>query len=458
MGRSRRRSHRRSRAARLLGVVLAAACVAGPAVPMSAATSAETSAAPVDRSTSANDTTGATGATGATGTPGATGATATSGAAALSAAGSNALAGAPRDGDRFHNLYPFALPTWIDLAHWYWSWWRQGGTRPPAGGYDAVPVDATDLGYLRSNRSDTTVTWVGHATVLLQTAGLNVLTDPQFSRRASPVTFAGPERKVRVPFAIAEAPHIDVVLISHNHYDHLDAASVDALARQPGGPPLFIVPLAIDRWLRERGIDRVVALDWWQAREVDGPNGERLRITFVPAQHWGARSPADRFETLWGGYVVERLVGSPPSSPPSSGSTGGRDGRAADGVAFRFFFAGDTGYAPLFRDLIHARFDRFDFAAIPIGAYEPNRYLHAQHVTPAEAVEIHRDLAVRQSLGIHWGTFVLTTEPFDQPPKDLATALERAHLPPDAFVTFRHGETRVLQKGSTPATGVAAAR
>jgi L-ascorbate metabolism protein UlaG (beta-lactamase superfamily) len=117
-------------------------------------------------------------------------------------------------------------------------------------------------------------------------------------------------------------------------------------------------------------------------------------------------------------------------------------------VGWRFFFGGDTGYAPLFRDLIHAKFDRFDFAAIPIGAYEPNRYLHAQHVDPAEAVRIHRDLDVTQSMGIHWGTFVLTTEPFDQPPKDLASALEQAHLPPDAFVVFRHGETRVLEKAA----------
>lgn len=235
-----------------------------------------------------------------------------------------------------------------------------------------------------------------------------------------------------MPFTIVEGPHIDVVLISHNHYDHLDGDSVDALARQPGGPPLFIVPLGIDRWMHGRGIDHVVALDWWDVREVAtaaGPSADRLKITFVPTQHWSARSPGDRFKTWWGGYVVERIGPAP-----------------ADAVGYRFFFAGDSGYAPLFRDLIHARFDRFDFAAIPIGAYEPNQYLHAQHVNPAEAVRIHRDLDVKQSLGIHWGTFVLTTEPFDQPPKDLAIALARAHLKPEAFVTFRHGETRVLEK------------
>jgi N-acyl-phosphatidylethanolamine-hydrolysing phospholipase D len=266
--------------------------------------------------------------------------------------------------------------------------------------------------------------------VLLQLGGINLLTDPQFSQRASPFGFLGPERHVRVPFTIAEAPHIDVVLISHNHYDHLDADSVDALARQTGGSPLFIVPLGVDRWMRDRGIDRVVALDWWKTHDVATADGH-LRITFVPAQHWSSRSPGDRFESLWGGYVVERL------KPASN-----------DAVDYRFFFAGDTGYAPLFKDLIHARFDHFDFAAIPIGAYEPIRYLHSQHVTPNQAVQIHRDLDVKLSMGIHWGTFVLTTEAFDQPPKDLATALVRAHLPADQFVVFRHGETRILEKSS----------
>ena len=336
---------------------------------------------------------------------------------------------APRRENRYANLAPFRLPTIGDLANWYWHWWLDGGTQPPPGGYAHVPVLRPDLDYLNANRRDTTVTWVGHATVLLQLAGVNVLMDPMFSKRAFFVDFAGPERKVPVPFALREGPHIDVVLISHNHYDHLDAPSVDALARQAGGSPLFIVPKGVDAWMRARGITNVIALDWWDAQTLDASAGnpDHLRVTMVPAAHWSARSPFDRFETLWGGYVIERV-------------------RPDDGVAWRFYFAGDTGYAPLFHDLIHARFDRFDFAAIPIGAYEPNRYLHAQHVTPAEAVRIATELDIAQALGIHWGTFVLTTEPFDQPPKDLAAALVDAHLPPTRFVTFAHGEMRVLQK------------
>ena len=340
---------------------------------------------------------------------------------------------APRVDGRFANLDPLVLPTLGDLADWYWHWMLEGGTKPPAGGYAAIPVLKPDLDYLRANRIDTTVTWVGHATVLLQLAGLNVVTDPQFSRRASPFSFVGPARKVRVPFTIDEGPRVDVVVVSHNHYDHLDVDSIQALGRQPGGSPLFVVPLGVDRWMRDHGIDRVVGLDWWQSHEMPAADGDRLRITLVPVRHWSSRSPVDRFETLWGGYVVERVAGT------------------GDDVRYRFFFGGDTGYAPLFRDLIHARFARFDFAALPIGAYEPNRYLKAQHANPEEAVRMHRDLDVAQSMGIHWGTFVLTTEPFDQPPKDLAVAVERAGLPPDAFKPFRHGEMRVLQRNGPTA-------
>ena len=335
---------------------------------------------------------------------------------------------APFVDGHYANLYPLKLPTIGNLITWYWGSFRAGGVPPPPGGYESVPVLRPDLEYLQANRTDTTVTWIGHSTVLFQLAGVTLLADPMFSERASPFAFIGPTRHVRVPFTIAEAPHIDVVLISHSHYDHLDGPSVDALAQQRGGSPLFIVPRGIDRWLEQRGITNVVVLDWWDAHDLAaGANGEHVRITLVPVQHWGARSLTDRFETLWGGHVVERIA-------PSNEAT------------YRFFFAGDTGYAPTFRELIHARFPHFDFAAIPIGAYEPNQFLRAQHVNPAEAVRIHRELDVAQSLGIHWGTFTLTNEGFDQPPRDLATARDEAGLAADAFVVFKHGEMRVLER------------
>jgi len=309
----------------------------------------------------------------------------------------------------FRNNYPHPPPQ----SFWKWQWerWTQGLPRIPEDGWH-FPVDTPDLAYLRANRGDRTITWIGHATVLLQLDGVNILTDPHFTERASPVSFAGPKRWVQPAIALADLPHIDVVVISHNHYDHLDDGTVRALARQAGGPPRFYVPIGLAPWFAERGI-AAVEMDWWDRRD-DGP----LAIHFVPAQHWSARTWWDRNRTLWGGFVVDA-----------------RD--------FRFLFIGDTGYSADFRD-IGARFGDFDLAAIPIGAYEPRWFMSPQHVDPDEAVRIHRDVHARQSLAVHWGTFLLTDEPLDEPPRKLAEALDRQGISRGAFWIFRHGETRHL--------------
>jgi len=201
------------------------------------------------------------------------------------------------------------------------------------------------------------------------------------------------------------------VLISHNHYDHLDLPSVKALAAQAGGPPRFYVPLGLAPWFQDAGITTTTEMDWWDSREDAG-----LKVNFVPAQHWSARTLWDRNETLWGGFVVEH-------------------------PRFRFLFTGDTGYSRDFSD-IGQRFGSIDLAAIPIGAYDPRWFMAPQHVDPDESVLIHRDVHARQSLAVHWGTFVLTDEPLDEPPKKLAQALDRAGLKQDVFWVLRHGETR----------------
>lgn len=292
---------------------------------------------------------------------------------------------------------------------WQWQRLRDGVPQKPEDGYRFEMV-ATEVAAL----DDPSITWIGHATLLLRVGGMNILTDPHFSERASPVSFAGPARVVPPAVDLAHLPHIDAVLISHNHYDHLDAATVRALAAQAGGPPTFYVGLGLKSWFAELGITQVLELDWWETRD-----NRAVSIHFVPVQHWSARTPWDDNRSLWGGFVVEH-------------------------ASLRFFFAGDTGYSQDFRD-ISARFGPFDLAAIPIGAYEPRWFMKAAHVDPQEAVQIHLDLAARHSIAIHWGTFDdLTDESLYEPPKALGDALAACGLGSDDFWVFGHGETRSL--------------
>jgi L-ascorbate metabolism protein UlaG (beta-lactamase superfamily) len=310
-----------------------------------------------------------------------------------------------RTAEGFRNNYPH--PQKGGFWKWKWDQWRERLPRRPEGGYRFETARAD----LSENPS---VTWVGHATVLLRIGGLNVLTDPHFSERASPLTFAGPKRVVAAVPALHELPHIDVVVVSHNHYDHLDFYSVAKLADQPGGSPRFFVPLGLKDWFTRRGIEEVVELDWWESRAFKG-----LEVHFVPVQHWSKRTLTDENQTLWGGWVLRH-------------------------PELAFFFAGDTGYSKDFAD-IRARFGGFDLAAIPIGAYEPRWFMKIMHLNPAEAVQVHKDVNARQSLAIHWGTFDgLTDESLYEPPVVLANERAAAGLSERDFFVLKHGETRAL--------------
>lgn len=316
----------------------------------------------------------------------------------------------------FRNTYPHPRPSGLDF--WRWAVQRRlaGLPKPPTG--DLAPV-TPDLEFLHADSDETAVTWIGHATVLMQMGGLNILTDPQFSERASPVSWAGPRRWQPPGVALADLPRIDLVLISQNHYDHLDLASVRALAVQEGGSPLFLVPLGLKAWFERNVPDSsgsVHDLDWWGRRELSG-----AVVHFVPVQHWSQRTLWDRNRTLWGGWVVQQ-------------------------PGFVFYFAGDMGYSRDTLD-IGERFGGFDFAAIPVGAYEPRWFMHSQHINPDEAVQVHKDVQAAQSLGIHWGTFNgITDEPLDQPITDLKLALEKHGLTEHDFFLLRHGETRRLER------------
>ncbi len=346
-------------------------------------------------------------------------------AASGPAAASEPAMSAHHRGKRFQNndleFEPKGLRA---LLAWRYDAIRDGLPKPPQ---TPTPRVAPDLAFIRANAlagvaMEPAVTWIGHASALLQSGGANILVDPIFSERASPLSFLGPKRHVAPGLALAELPHIDAVLISHNHYDHLDAASVDALAAQAGGPPLFIVPLGVKAWLADRGIANAVELDWWQSARVGA-----VEVVFTPSQHWSGRSLTDRMETLWGGYAI----------------------LAPD---FQTFFAGDTAYSKDFAD-IHAHFAArhgagrgFDLALIPIGAYEPRWFMSGQHVDPDEAVRIHLDVLAAHSIGVHWGTFQLTDESLDEPPRALAAACRDAGLAADAFTVMAIGETRRFEK------------
>jgi L-ascorbate metabolism protein UlaG (beta-lactamase superfamily) len=320
-----------------------------------------------------------------------------------------AIGGCMSGGDgRFRNNYPH--PEKTGFWKWKWAQWRDGLPRRPEGGYRFETVQS-DL----SAALNPSVTWVGHATVLVRMGGITVITDPQFSERASPLGFAGPKRVVPPAPPLHELPHIDAVVVSHNHYDHLDLDSVAALAAQAGGSPRFFVPLGLKEWFTRRGIEDVVELGWWEMRDFKG-----IEVHFVPVQHWSKRTLTDENRTLWGGWVLRH--------PELS-----------------FFFAGDTGYSRDFAD-IGARFGGFDLAAIPIGAYEPRWFMKIMHLDPAEAVQVHKDVNARQSLAIHWGTFDgLTDESLYEPPVRLAEERRKAGLTEEQFLILKHGETRALR-------------
>ncbi len=263
------------------------------------------------------------------------------------------------------------------------------------------------------------ITWLGHATCYVtMSRGLKVLTDPVFSERASPVQFAGPARYVRVPCEVKEIPTPHFILISHDHYDHLDEAAIRAIERtsiNDAIKPTYFFGLGLKQWFKDTFSDlipndRLVELDWWQRHESSLGS-----VEFVPAQHWGKRGLFDTNTHLWGGFIVKD-----------------QDGRT-------FFFAGDTGYDQELFEELASRHAPVDISAIPIGAYEPRELMRPQHINPEEAHQIHRLIQSKLSLGIHWGTFILTDEPLLEPKHRIIKACEEnPDLPP--FITLSHGE------------------
>jgi N-acyl-phosphatidylethanolamine-hydrolysing phospholipase D len=322
----------------------------------------------------------------------------------------------------FRNPWPNGTPSGF-LAVLKWSAARAAALRTASGrvarrARPTFPTAAPAIDHPRASPDRVTVTWVGHSTVLVQVGGINVLTDPMWSERASPTRFAGPKRWVAPGVDFAALPPIDLVLISHNHYDHLDAATVRRVAaRHPEAA--WAAPLGVAAWLRSRGAREVAELDWWGAARLGAAT-----VAATPAQHFSGRGVRDRMRTLWCGWAV---------------AVGER----------RILFCGDTGYHPEGRT-VGARFGPFDVALVPVGAYDPRWFMRPVHMNPEEGVQLFRDVragaAARRSVmvPIHWGTFRLTDEPMDEPPRRTREAWLRAGLPADDLWLLRHGETRAM--------------
>jgi N-acyl-phosphatidylethanolamine-hydrolysing phospholipase D len=315
-----------------------------------------------------------------------------------------------------------------------WQWERLRNHLPPPPTLP-TPQVAADLDFIRQNAlaaaaMSPAVTWIGHATMLVQASGLCVLTDPIFSKRASPLQFLGPARAQNPGIAFQDLPHIDVVVISHNHYDHLDRVSVKALAAQAGGEPLFLVPLGLKPWLERLGVTRAIELDWWETHVHESGAG-RVEFHFTPAQHWSSRSLTDRNRTLWGSWAVL-------------------------GADFHWYFTGDTGYSQDFADIRRKFAQRqtpqqgggFDMALIAVAACLPRWFMQPQHVDPLEAVQIHLDLGAKRSVGVHWGTFALADDPLDHALHEIAGARRAKGVADEAFYLLPIGGTGRLPRRS----------
>jgi len=315
-----------------------------------------------------------------------------------------------RDGG-YRNIYNHHEPGLGAFLKWRWErLWK----KIPANSSYHFPLAANDPDFLKSNRTLTTCTWIGHATVLLQLGGKNILTDPLFSERASPVQWVGPQRVVPPGIALDDLPSIDYVVISHDHYDSLDSCTVKRLCNRPDGRlTRFLVPLGFKKWFNQLGVENVTEMDWWDSADLNG-----LTFTAVPVQHWGKRSLFDRNNRLWVGWAIKS-------------------------ERFNFLFAGDSGYTPHFAE-IGERLGPFDLAAIPIGAYEPRWFMKSHHLSPEEAIMVHRDIRSKKSIAIHWGTFVLTDEPLDEPPKRLEAARTNMGIPDNEFLILQHGGTIII--------------
>ena len=279
-----------------------------------------------------------------------------------------------------------------------WAFQRDAG--PWAKNYETITGPKPD-----SESEALQITFVNHSTFLIQWNQLNVLTDPIWSERCSPFSFAGPQRMRPPGIAFSDLPAVDIVVISHNHYDHLDMPTIMKL--EESHQPLFIVPLGVDLQLKKKSIKNTIALDWWQSTNAG------IKIEAVPAQHFSGRGMFDRDQTLWCGYILSHNDK-------------------------QLYFAGDSGYGGLFKEIGKKR-GPMDISLIPIGAYKPRWFMSPIHISPEEAVQVHQDVQSQQSVAMHFGTFPLADEGQGTAEQDLILALDEAGIPQKDFIIPAEG-------------------
>lgn len=252
--------------------------------------------------------------------------------------------------------------------------------------------------------------WIGHSTYLIGLKGLHILTDPVWSAHCAPIPIRSLKRNYPPPMQLEDLPRIDLILISHNHYDHLDLKTVLRL-KTLYPEAKWVVPDRLKKWFINKGFERVIELKWWEQEFGNG-----YKVTAVPAQHFSGRHFLDQDRTHWNGYVVEVQNK-------------------------KIYFVGDTGYNEWDFKKIGNTFEKMDLSLIPIGAYSPSRFMSPVHVNPKEAVKIHEDVRSLLSLGMHWNTFRLSDEPFSRPPYDLYLAMQEKNLPFETFLPIEIGES-----------------
>ena len=304
------------------------------------------------------------------------------------------------NGKKFTNPTGVKAKGFREVLKWMMNRDRGKWETPGNFQYGEAPVERVTNG-LR-------ITFVNHSTFLIQSDGVNILTDPVWSDRVSPFTWAGPKRIRPAGIRFEDLPPIDIILLSHNHYDHLDMPTMQ-LVFEKFQPKIFTA-LGVSALLRQYGIKNVVDMDWWQEVTLSGS----LQLVAVPAQHFSGRGTFDRDATLWCGFVIARKEGN-------------------------IYFAGDTGYNDVTFKEIGSRFDPISIAIVPIGAYKPRWFMSPIHTAPREAVQIHLDLRAHKSIACHFGTFTLADEGQEELFRDLETALKGLNVPAPDFLVLKEG-------------------